>query len=199
MIAMGGAIGVGLFLGSSTGDRVGWTGHYSELSRSRRRSSNSRLRRSRDGGGRAVSRLFWPPCRTLRESLERLCRACDVQHHPNHCHWRRSYGHGYLFSLLVPDESAVALGGHRFFRPDRFQRLAEFPVRLRMFPLSNILGILLVPGIAGTSFYVKDLEYSVPVFLALLSAVTLVYWGSRRRFPGHPRANQGGRSSVPEP
>lgn len=103
------------------------------------------------------------------------------------------------FSLLVPDESAVAWGGHRFFRPDRFQRLAELPVRLRMFPLSNILGILLVLGIAGTSFYVKDLEYSVPVFLPLLSAATLVYWGSRRRFPGHPRANQGGRSSVPEP
>jgi L-asparagine transporter-like permease len=73
--------------------------------------------------------------------------------------------------------------GFRRARP-RQAELRDLPLRLRMSPLSNILGILLLLSIAGTSFYVKGLQYSVPVFLVLLSAISLAYWGC----PGIPAA-----------
>ena len=52
-----------------------------------------------------------------------------------------------------------------------------------MFPLSNILGILLLLAIADTRFYVRVLKSSIPVFLVLLSAVSFSYWGSRPSSP----------------
>ena len=79
----------------------------------------------------------------------------------------------------------VILVTHLRFRRAIGPKVQELPLKLHFFPLSNILGIALLIAIAGSTFVVKGLEYSVPAFLVLLAFMTLEYRRVRlRRAPG---------------
>jgi AAT family amino acid transporter len=77
---------------------------------------------------------------------------------------------------------AVILLSHVRFR----QRLspedrARLPMRLAFSPYSNWLGIAALLGVTAATFYVDGLQYSVPAFLPLFIAMSLVYWRVSRR------------------
>jgi L-asparagine transporter-like permease len=55
-------------------------------------------------------------------------------------------------------------------------RLAELSVQLRFAPYSQIAALIALAGIAFSTFYVEDLRYSVPSFVAFLVAITAFFW-----------------------
>ena len=60
------------------------------------------------------------------------------------------------------------------------ERTARLPVRLRGHPYSTALGILSILGIAGSTFFVDGLRYTVPGFAPFLAAVSVAYWMIRK-------------------
>jgi L-asparagine transporter-like permease len=78
---------------------------------------------------------------------------------------------GMLFVWLV------ILSTHlRFRKAIGAERAASLPMRLRAHPVFTAIGIVCLLGIAGSTFFVEGLEWSVPafgIFLALISAVYL--------------------------
>jgi len=75
----------------------------------------------------------------------------------------------------------VILLAHLRFRRSIGAKVNDLPLRLRFFPVSNIAGILVLCAIAGSTFYVKGLQYSVPSFAVLLAIMSLLYWRVQRR------------------
>lgn len=75
----------------------------------------------------------------------------------------------------------VILLAHLRFRREIGAKVNELPLRLRMFPLTNIAGIAMLIAIAGSTFYVEGLQYSVPIFALLLAVMTVAYWRIRNR------------------
>jgi AAT family amino acid transporter len=59
-------------------------------------------------------------------------------------------------------------------------RIAQLPMRLRFFPYSSWLGIVVLLGIAASTFYVDGLQYTVPAFAPFLLLISLAYWIVRR-------------------
>jgi AAT family amino acid transporter len=59
-------------------------------------------------------------------------------------------------------------------------RIAQLPMRLRFFPYSSWLGIVVLVGIAASTFYVDGLQYTVPAFAPFLLLISLAYWIVRR-------------------
>jgi amino acid transporter, AAT family len=85
---------------------------------------------------------------------------------------------GMLFVWLV------ILGTHLRFR--KFignARVLSLPMRLPLHPVFTAVGIVLLLAISITTFFVKGLEWSVPIFALLLVILSLVYLVSRR--PGN--------------
>jgi amino acid transporter, AAT family len=83
---------------------------------------------------------------------------------------------GMLFVWLV------ILNAHlRFRKAISRERLMSLPMRLRAHPFFTVLNIVLLLGIAATTFLVEGLEWSVPVFLVFLAAISVLYWVTARR------------------
>jgi L-asparagine transporter-like permease len=75
----------------------------------------------------------------------------------------------------------ILLAHLRFRRSIGTTRVHELPLKLHLFPISNILGIVVLVAIACTTFFVEGLRYSVPAFAALLAIISLLYWKMQRR------------------
>jgi len=75
----------------------------------------------------------------------------------------------------------VILLAHLRFRHQIGARLKTLPLRLRLFPASNLFAITLILAIASSTLAVEGLRYSVPVFAALLATISLFFWKVRRR------------------
>ena len=69
----------------------------------------------------------------------------------------------------------VILVTHLRFRRTIGPKVKDLPLKLRFFPVSNILGIAVLIAIASSTFVVKGLQYSVPAFLVLLALMSLEY------------------------
>jgi amino acid transporter, AAT family len=86
---------------------------------------------------------------------------------------------GMLFVWLV------ILSTHLQFRKAiTRERLLSLPMRLWAHPLFTVAGILLLLGIAATTFFVDGLQWSVPAFAVFLGFISLVYQQSQ----GHERS-----------
>ncbi len=73
----------------------------------------------------------------------------------------------------------VILLAHMRFRSSIGARVNDLPLRLRLFPSSNILGIAVIVAIACSTFFVEELQYSVPAFAVLLAIMSLAYWKTK--------------------
>jgi amino acid transporter, AAT family len=84
---------------------------------------------------------------------------------------------------------AVILLSHIRFKKSLSPEVdARLSMRLAFSPYSNWLGIAALLGIAGTTFYVDGMQYTVPAFLPFLLAMSLVYWRVSRRKEAAKRA-----------
>jgi L-asparagine transporter-like permease len=70
----------------------------------------------------------------------------------------------------------IILMAHMRFRGAIGARVNDLPLRLRLFPIANILGIGVLVAIACSTFFVQGLQYSVPAFAVLLAIMSLLYW-----------------------
>jgi amino acid transporter, AAT family len=70
----------------------------------------------------------------------------------------------------------VILLAHLRFRRSIGAKVNDLPLRLHFFPIANILGIVVLVAIAGSTFFVEGLRYSMPAFAALLAVISLLYW-----------------------
>jgi hypothetical protein len=52
---------------------------------------------------------------------------------------------------------------------------------VKFFPVSSFLAIGALLALAGSTFYVDGLQYSVPIFLILLVAMSVAYGAGRRQ------------------
>jgi amino acid transporter, AAT family len=75
----------------------------------------------------------------------------------------------------------VILLAHLRFRRQIGAKLKELPLRLRLFPASNVLAIALILTIACSTLAVEGLRYSVPAFAVLLTTISVVYWKAKGR------------------
>jgi amino acid transporter, AAT family len=81
---------------------------------------------------------------------------------------------GMLFVWLV------ILRTHLRFRSAlTHEQLASLPVRISAHPVPTVVGILMIAGIAITTFFVDGLQWSVPAFLVYLGIVSLLYMANR--------------------
>jgi len=74
----------------------------------------------------------------------------------------------------------VILLAHLRFRRSIGAKVNDLPLRLPLFPFSSVLGIAVLIAIGCSTFYVQGLQHSVPIFAALLGAMSLVYWKVHR-------------------
>lgn len=70
----------------------------------------------------------------------------------------------------------VILLAHLRFRRSLGAKVKDLPMKLRLFPASNIMGITVLVAIACSTFFVEGLQYSVPAFAVLLAIMSFVYW-----------------------
>jgi amino acid transporter, AAT family len=61
------------------------------------------------------------------------------------------------------------------------QRVAQLPMRMRFYPYATLLGIVVLVGIALSTFYVDGLQYTVPAFAPFLLLISIAYWRIRRK------------------
>ncbi len=73
----------------------------------------------------------------------------------------------------------VILLAHLRFRSSIGSKVNDLPLKLRLFPSSNILGIAVIVAIACSTFLVEGLQYSVPAFAVLLAIMSLAYWKAK--------------------
>jgi len=73
----------------------------------------------------------------------------------------------------------VILLAHLKFRQSIGSKVNDLPLKLGWFPFSNLAGIAVLLAIAGSTFYVEGLQYSVPTYCVLLLVMTLMYWKVR--------------------
>jgi amino acid transporter, AAT family len=76
----------------------------------------------------------------------------------------------------------VILLAHLRFRRGLGPKVRELPLRLKFFPLSNLLGIAALLALGASTFYVDGLQYSVPIFLILMALMSVAYYAARRRY-----------------
>jgi amino acid transporter, AAT family len=74
----------------------------------------------------------------------------------------------------------VILLAHLRFRRSIGAKVNDLPLKLHMFPVANILGIVVLVAIACSTFFVEGLRYSVPAFCVLLAIISLLYWRVRQ-------------------
>ncbi len=71
------------------------------------------------------------------------------------------------------------------------QRIAQLPMRMRFYPYSTLLGIVVLLGITLSTFYVDGLQYTVPAFLPFLLLVSVAYWRMQGKGIAAPAAQTG--------
>jgi amino acid transporter, AAT family len=76
----------------------------------------------------------------------------------------------------------VILLAHLRFRRSIGTSVNDLPLKLRLFPMSNYFGIIVLVAVACATVYVEGLQYSVPIFALLLTIMSLVYLKVRRNF-----------------
>ena len=74
----------------------------------------------------------------------------------------------------------VILLAHLRFRRSIGTKINDLPLKLHMFPVSNLVGIILLVALGLSTFYVEGLQYSVPIFAVLLLVMSAMYWNVRR-------------------
>ena len=74
----------------------------------------------------------------------------------------------------------VILLAHLRFRRSIGTKINDLPLKLHMFPVSNLVGIILLVALGFSTFYVEGLQYSVPIFAVLLLVMSAMYWNVRR-------------------
>jgi L-asparagine transporter-like permease len=92
----------------------------------------------------------------------------------------------------------VILLAHLKFRQSIGSRVNDLPLKLRWFPFSNLAGIAVLLAIAGSTFYIQGLQYSVPTFVVLLVIMTLAYWKVRPELEAEIAARLEAESSPAE-
>ncbi len=75
----------------------------------------------------------------------------------------------------------VILLAHGIFRRSIGEKVRGLPLRLRFFPISTLLSIVVLVAIAISTAVVDGLNYSIPSFAVILAATSLLYWALRRR------------------
>src|SRR5262249_51851832 len=70
----------------------------------------------------------------------------------------------------------------RFRRTINESTLSALPLRLPAHPWPTLLAMLAVFGIALSTFWVSGMEYTIPTFLPLLAAMSLIYSVYRSRW-----------------
>jgi L-asparagine transporter-like permease len=93
----------------------------------------------------------------------------------------------------------VILLAHLRFRQSIGSRVNDLPLKLRWFPFSNLAGIAVLLAIAGSTFYIQGLRYSVPSFVVLLAIMTLAYRKVRPELEAEIAARLEAESSPAEP
>jgi amino acid transporter, AAT family len=68
------------------------------------------------------------------------------------------------------------------------QRVAQLPMRMRFYPYSTLLGIIVLLGITLSTFYVEGLQYTVPAFVPFLVLISVAYWRIRQKGIAAPAA-----------
>ena len=82
---------------------------------------------------------------------------------------------GMLFVWLV------ILNTHLRFRKSlRSEQVLKLPMRLRFHPFFTLINILLIMAVAGTTFFVDGLQWSVPTFCIFLGLISLLYLSGRK-------------------
>ena len=74
----------------------------------------------------------------------------------------------------------VILLAHLRFRRSIGSKVQDLPLRLRLFPVANFVGIALLVALGFSTFYVGGLQYSLPIFAVLLVIMSAMYWNVRR-------------------
>jgi AAT family amino acid transporter len=74
----------------------------------------------------------------------------------------------------------VILLAHLRFRRSIGAKVNDLPLKLHLFPVANIVAIVVLVAIACSTFFVEGLQYSVPAFAVLLTIISLLYWKVRR-------------------
>jgi amino acid transporter, AAT family len=74
----------------------------------------------------------------------------------------------------------IILLAHLRFRRSIGAKVNALPLKLHLFPIANILGIVVLVAIACSTFFVEGLQYSVPAFGVLLAIISLLYWKVQR-------------------
>jgi amino acid transporter, AAT family len=69
----------------------------------------------------------------------------------------------------------VILVAHLRFRGSLGAKVNDLPLKLRLFPIANVLGVVVLVAIACSTFFVQGLRYSVPAFAVLLAIISLLY------------------------
>jgi amino acid transporter, AAT family len=59
------------------------------------------------------------------------------------------------------------------------QAVAKLPLKLPAHPLPTMAGIVILFAIAGSTFWVEGLRYTIPAFTPLLLIMSMVYWRNR--------------------
>ncbi len=80
----------------------------------------------------------------------------------------------------------IILLAHLRFRRSIGPKVDDLPLRLRLFPVSNMIGIAALIALGFSTFYVDGLQYSVPTFVAFLGGMTAVYMMVYRRMKSEP-------------
>lgn len=81
---------------------------------------------------------------------------------------------GMFFVWIV-----ILLTHLRFRQTLRREEVAKLPLRLHAHPLPTVAGILALLAIAGSTFWVDGLQYTVPSFVAFLLVISLIYLRNR--------------------
>src|SRR6266849_1885466 len=71
---------------------------------------------------------------------------------------------------------SVILLAHLRFRRSIGAKVNDLPLKLHLFPIANIVAIVVLVAIACSTFFVEGLRYSVPAFVMLLAIISLLYW-----------------------
>lgn len=95
----------------------------------------------------------------------------------------------------------VILLAHLRFRGSLGSKIEELPLKLRMFPVANFVGMFLLVALGFSTFYVDGLQYSVPIFAVLLVVMSVMYWKVRRspKFAEGTKLEMAPESSPVEP
>ena len=75
----------------------------------------------------------------------------------------------------------VILLAHLHFRRSLGAKVDDLPLRLKLFPLSTVVGIAALIALGFSTFFVDGLQYSVPALAVFLTVMTLAYTIVHRR------------------